>query len=541
MPIQSENPPDLITLDQWKGLNQQSLQGSIDDQEEWWNENFFAVAPGDMRTCYGPSGPIYTAPEGATILRTFFGFYGNLTPQFAAPPPGAMGWMYLSDGTIDEVDLDTGAITGLRANGPIWEPIAPQYWAGCVVWRPQFYGSSAGQQGGVLFGSPMGLYAWDGTTLSSPGDPAPDWLTNLAETDPTAPIPPMPSGLPGVYSLEVYNSRLWVAGKDVISFSAPSNGADFSTANGGGSFGFFGDNLTYSYMDLHSVAGYLFVYGDSSTWLVSNVQLTGSGTPESPYTTNFNFENIDPQCGQRFPRPVGVTGRNMVLFNKAGFYLMQGGDAQPIGDKTISLWETLDTSLYLPTFASLNHHGFRVLLCNGRFTDVFGVTRNLLLMWHPERGKEFWSVASQRFELSNIGTYEQDSVCRAYGSDGTSLYQLFAQPDPLLIKRLVTKRLKGQGQSMLTIKNWVRVYTALTDHAGTGVSLTGRLHTGDGGVPGGSQGVDFELVGGQKDRIIPQPVDGAGIWGALDLTSNSPDFSIERIHIAARLNTLFGA
>jgi hypothetical protein len=542
MAIQSENPPELITLDQWKGLNQQSLPGSIDDQEEVWNENFFRIDSGNLRTCWGPSGAIYTCPAGTSIVRMFFGFYGNQTPQFSAPPPGAMGWMFLSDGTIDEVDVDTGAITGLRAQGPIWNgEQAPQYWASAVVWRPQFIGSVAGQQGGVLFGSPAGLFAWDGVTLTRPGEPAPDWLTDLQETDPGAPPPPMPSGLPGIYSMEVYNSRLWVAGKDVISFSAPSNGADFSTANGGGSFGFFGDNLVYSYMDMHAVAGYLFVYGDSSTWLVSNVQLTGSGTPEAPFTTNFNFENIDPQCGQRFPRPVGVTGRNMVLFNKAGFYLMQGGDAQPIGNKTINIWNTLDTSQYLPTFAALNHHGFRVLLCNGRFTDIFGVTRSLLLMWHPERGKEFWSVASQRFELSNIGTYEQDSECRAYGTDGTRLYRLFAQPDPLLVKRLVTKRLKGQGEALLTIKNWTRAYLAVTDNSGQGVSIIGGLQSGDGGVPGGTEGVNFELARGQKDRIIPQPLSGAGIWGALDIQSKSPDFSIERIHVSAHLNTLFGA
>lgn len=541
MAVQSENPPELITLDQWKGLNQQSLQGSIDDQEEFWNENLFAVDKGNLRACWGPSGVIYTAPAGTQILRVFFGFYGNLTPQFAAPPPGAMGWMFLSDGTIDEVDLDTGTLTALRSNGPIWRPIAPQYWASAVVWRPQFVGSSVGQQGGVLFGSPNGLFAWDGATLTRPGESAPDWLTDLQETDPGGTPPPMPSGLPGIYSMEVYNSRLWVAGKDVISLSAPSNGADFSTANGGGSFGFFGDTLTYSYMDLHAVAGYLFVYGDSSIWLVSNVQLTGSGTPEAPFTTNFNFENIDPQTGQRFPRPIGVVGRNIVSFNKAGVWQTQGGDAQPVGNKILNLWGKLDTSLYLPTFAVLNHHGFRVLLCNGRFTDPFGVTRNLLLMWHPERGKEFWSVASQRFELSNIGTYEQDSECRAYGTDGTNLYQLFAQPDPLLNKRLVTKRLKGEGEALLTIKNWTRVYLAVTDNDGRGVSITGNLQSGDGGVPGGSQSVNFELTGGQESKIIPMPVDGAGIWGALDIQSKSPDFSIERVHVTARLNTLFGA
>ncbi|HEX3522860.1 MAG TPA: hypothetical protein VHT52_12320 [Stellaceae bacterium] len=545
MPIQSDNPPELMTLDQFKGLNQQSRQGSIDDQEEWWNENFFAVGPGSLRTCWGHGPAIYTAPPGLAIFRIFFGTYGNQTPQFQSPPPGAMGWMFLSDGTIEEVDLNTGQVTGLRAAGPTWGPLGtpegPYLWASAKVWRPQFFGSSLGQQGGVLFGSPAGLYAWDGSTLSKPGDPAPDWLTDLQETDPGGTPPPMPEGLPGIYAMEVYNSRLWVAGKDVMSFSAPSNGADFSTTNGGGSFGYFGDKLAYSYVDLHAVAGYLFVFGDSSTDLISNVTLAGSGTPESPYTTNFNYENIDPQVGQRFPRPVGVIGRQMVMFNDAGFFLMQGGDAQPIGEKVTNLWLTLDITQYLPTFASATMFGFRVLLCNGRFTDPFGVSRSLMLMYHPSKGAGFWSVASQGLELTNIGHYEQDSRLTPYGTDGTSLYQLFAQPDETLAKRYVTKRLRGEGIAQLQVKNFKRIYAEIDDNDGRGVSLTGHLATGDGGIPGGVQSLDFELTGGVEHKIIPQPVDGHGIWGAIDLISRSPDFTLERLHVAAEERTLYGA
>jgi hypothetical protein len=546
MAIQSANPPDIMTLNAWKGLNQQSKRGSIDDEEEWWNENLFAIGPGNLRSCWGLSEPIFQLPPGgpAQIVRMFFGFYGNNTPQFGAPPPGAMGWMFLSNGQIVEVDLNTKAITYVNGSIPCWSPIAPQYWASAKVWRPQFYGASAGQQGGVLFGSPAGLYAWDGQNTYGPGSPAPDWLTDLQESDPGATPPNMPTGLPGIYAMEVYQARLWVAGKDVIAFSAPSNGADFSTTDGGGSFGYFGDRLAYSYMDLCQSAGYLFVFGDSSTDLISNIQLTGSGTPESPYTTNFNYENIDPQVGQRFPRPVGRYGRYMTMFNGAGIFLMQGGDAQPVGDKVTTIWNTLDTSLYLPTFAPATMFGFRVMLCNGRFTDPWGVTRNLLLMWHPTKGHEFWSVASQEVQLTQIGAYEQDSVITPYGTDGYNLYQLFAQPSPTLTKRLSTKKLRGgqgQGQSQLTVKNFKRVYAELDDNSGLGVALQGTLTSGGGGVPGGVQAVDFQLSPGGVSAIIPSPVEGAGIWGALDLQSISPDFTLERIHIAAEERTLFGA
>jgi hypothetical protein len=545
MAIQSDNQPEAITLEEWKGLNQQSERGSIDDQEEWWNENFFAVGKGNLRTVWGPSDAIYTAPPGLVIYRMFFGFYGNQTAQFGAPPPGAMGWMFLSDGTIEEVDLNTHTVTGLRAAGPSWGPLGtpqgPLLWADAVVWRPQFFGAGIGQVGGVLFGSPAGMYAWDGATLYKPGDPAPDWLTDLAETDPSAPVPPMPSGLPGIYAMEVFENRLFVAGKDVISFSAPSNGADFSTTNGGGSLGYFGDKLTYSYMDLAASAGYLYVFGDSSTDLISNIQLTGSGTPESPYTTNFNYANVDPQVGVRFPRPVGRYGRYFVMANGAGIFLMQGGDAQPVGDKISAIWNTLDTSQYMPTFAEATMFGFRVILCNGRFKDPFGVTRNLILMWHPTRGHEFWSVATQGHELTNIGTYEQDSILTAYGTDGTNLYQLFAQPSTTLTKRLATKTLRGEQMSQLMIKNWKRAYAEVMDNDGRGVDVIGTFTTQDGGVPSGVEDVAFQVTRGASHALVPWPLHGAGIAGSFDIRSTSPDFTIQRLHVTYEERTLFGA
>jgi hypothetical protein len=283
------------------------------------------------------------------------------------------------------------------------------------------------------------------------------------------------------------------------------------------------------------------VYGDSSTDMISNVQLQGQGTPASPLTTNLNYENLDPQVGQRFPRPVGRIGRYMQMWNGAGIFEMRGGEAREIGEKVTQIFNTLDTSLYLPTMCPATMFGFKVLLCNGRFTDPFGVTRNLLLMWHPTKGNEFWSIASQNLELTHIGAYEQDSVITPYGTDGTHLYQLFAQPDPNLRKYLASKYLRGQQMSQLTLKNWKRLFLEFYDEFGRGVSFTGKFTTGAGGVPGGSQDIAFDAPAGQRYSMLPQPINGAGIAGAVDLQSFSPDFTLERLHIVSEERTLWGA
>ena len=49
-----------------------------------------------------------------------------------------------------------------------------------------------------------------------------------------------------------------------------------STANGGCSFGYFGDRLVYSFMDIAASAGYLYIFGDSSIDAINNVTLIGT-------------------------------------------------------------------------------------------------------------------------------------------------------------------------------------------------------------------------------------------------------------------------
>ena len=559
MPVQSDNVPQFLTIDQWNGLNQQSPRASIDNNEEWWNENFFSIGPGDLRACWGPSPPLYQAPAGVQILRIFFGFYGKNTPPFGAPPPGRMGWMFLSNGNIDEVDLDTREVTTIP---DVWLPIAPYYWASAKVWRPRWVGNEPGEVGGVLFGSPLGLFAWDGFTLSGPGDPAPDWLTG-ADITGQGPFD-MPTGLPGIYTMEVYQQRLFVAGKNVIAWSAPQNGADFDATDGGGAQGYLGDKLVWTYMDLQESAGYLYVFGDSSTDLISNVQLIGQGTTTSPFVTQFNYSNVDPQIGHGFPRPVGKWKRYFNTCNglqlgpqplstetpipgRGAIYVLVGGNYSTISDKITNLYFTLDISDYYPTFACATMYGQPVQLLNGRFTDPFGVTRSMILMWHgreqPDANNRgaFWNVASQNKELTHIGTYEENSAMNPYGTDGTYLYRLFDRPDPSLPKRLSTRSFRGAGPSGMMIKQWRRVYMEINDLAGSGVAITGQLRTRGGGVPNGAEDIAFEMVPGKRHDIIPWPTAGQGMEAEMDLLSYSEDFAIERIDGMIEERTLYGA
>lgn len=518
MTTQSANPPEIITLYEWAGVNQLATRGLIEDQECFWLENFWPIAPGHLRAGWGHGPAIYTAPGSVQILRIFFTTIDGVNP---------LGFMFRSDGIVDQVNLNTGAVTSL---GIVWQPVAPHYWADLKLWSPNQFGNTAGQSGGVVIGSPAGLYAWDGANLTIPGQPAPNWLTGS-----NAMV--MPSGLPGIYALEVYQERLWVMGQTVISFSAPTNGANFSTAGGGGSFGYYGDQLVASYTDMKATGGFLYVFGDSCVQVVSYLTLSGQGTVESPYTTTFLYSNVDPQNGQRFFRPVGEWSIAMATANGAGIFLLAGqSPMELISEKITNLLANINSQPFEPTATPATIFGQRWLLFLGTFTDPYGVTRPMMVCWN---GK-IWTIASQNLNLTQIASYEQNSVITPYGTDGTSLYQLFAQPDPNLKKRILTKAYKGP--KLLTIKNWKRLFCEMSDNTKgpEGVTVIGRLHTSGGGIPNGSESVSFQLPPGASDTV-PHPTAGAGLSAALDLESFSPDFVMERISFAYDERTEYGA
>lgn len=534
MAVQSTNPPQIITLEGWAGINQSGSRSTIDDQEMWWAENLFPIAGGQLRAGWGPSAPIYTAPSPHQILRIFFTNIDGQNP---------LGFMFRSDGIVDQVNLNTGAVTQV---GPVWQPLPPSFFADLKLWAPNQFGNTPGQNGGVLIGSPLGLYAWDGQTLTSPGQTPPLWLTNGQSTDANGNAYVMPVGLPGIYAMEVYDDRLWVMGQTVVAFSAASVAIDFSAVGGGGAFPYHGDQLTVARTDMHQSGGYLYLFNDSSTDLIQHLTIANTsvvsgnvGTVTS-ISTQFQVSNNDPQIGQRFPRPVGVWEQVFTLFNGSGIYLMSGSTVQWASQKITNLLWSVDPSVILPTQCPAHIFGKKWMLFNANLVDVWGVKRTLLLCWSgPGEGK--WVIASQRLNLTHIGSYEQNSVIVPYGTDGQSLYQLFAQPDPSLQKRLTTKLYSGTDLAVV-IKSWKRLYLEYMDmyRGAQGVFWTGTLQTHGGGIQNGTEDISFSLEPSGYD-IVPCPVAGQGINAGVDLISYSPDFTVARLSLTFDPRTLFGA
>ncbi len=420
------------------GINTQAKRESIRDEQWSWLENLQPIGDGNYRALYSNGSSIYTAPAGKTIIYYYFFNVGATT--YVA--------VFLSDGTADSVNTVTQVVTHISTNPGDFFP------GSSALGNPAPQCAQFGQSGIIIVttASTNGYYAWDGATLTGPGQAAPNWLTN---TTPTT----MPTGISGT-CVETFASRVWVGFGAEFFNSAPGNGADFSGADGGGVTPSSDSFLRREFTALRQSSSFIYLFADSSVNVVSNVQSAGS-----PVVTTFNNQNVDPQVGTPWHNSVQAFGRGLVFANSQGVFTLVGGSAEKVSDDLDGIFAAAtatlmqDATIAQPSSAIITLNDIKVYMLLVPVQGPLDTTyRNALVMWD---GKKWW-VGSQVSSLTFIGSQEINSVLDAWGTDGTHIFPLFTSASASLTKTWQTK------QAM-------RLYTMGVDNSGTGYTFSGTL------------------------------------------------------------------
>ena len=438
-----------FTLEKFGTLNTKNARPSIGDQEFSWVENMMPIGDGNLRAMPSNGSSIYTAAGGQTVIYMYF--YNIGSTNYAA--------IFLSDGTAYQVNTATLAVTTISSNPGQFFP------GSSALNNPAPAASQFGQSGIVIVttASPNGYFAWDGTTLYRPGDAAPNWLTN---TTPTT----MPSGISGT-CVETYQNRVWVGNGANRSNSAPSNGADFSGPNGGGTSPSTDSFLRREITQLKQSNGFLYQFADSSVNVISNVQSSGS-----PVITTYNNQNVDPQIGSPYHNSVQSFGRGLVFAHNSGIYALVGGAAEKVSDNLDGLFLNAspflqsDSTIAQPSAAIMTIYDIKTYMLLLPLIDPFtGNERMGLAMWDGKK----WFLGSQDSGLTFIASQEINSSLQAYGTDGTNVFPLYSKTSNTLNKIWQTRLWPGDGWHIT--KQAMRLYTMAQDNSGSGYTITGTV------------------------------------------------------------------
>lgn len=373
----------------------------------------------------------------------------------------------------------------------------------------------------------------------------------------------MPYGVSGS-CLETFQGRVWIANPATSPYStvppggnfqvsAPGSITSFATSAGGVQFTNTDSFLQTQYVGIKQSNGYLYLFGDSSTSVISGVSTSGT-----PPTTTFSYQNVDPDTGLDFRDSLTSFGRSILFGNNTGIYGLYGGAVTRVSDKLVDLFlnasfpptaNAVNPSSALATLFDIKHF---LMLMTVTDPDT-GVSENVMATWNEKT----WAVTTQTVNLTFIGTFHLGTKYVAYGTDGTNLYPLFQTPSSSLVKRLDTKYYGGNQPFM--IKDWAGLYVMAQDASSNNAGITiqtsavvsglSQQSTYDPSTP--DQAVTDTLIMNQTISLSsPSPywttwATGTGglpfVNLGLRFTSSSPDFVLNHLVISYTDNRFIGA
>lgn len=496
--------PVIPKFEGFDGLNTKPLRPGIEDTQMYWCDGWMPLGKKNLRTLYDVGDALFTAAGALTILNMGFGNAGHSHEDAHTPDPICV--VVLSDGSIIEVDVDTGTEVTIAA-------------AGTITASDVGYGQFGNQFIILVADQTDGYFLWDSTTFYFSGSIAPTvTVTNVGSgytsvptvtasggsgsgssftavvedqevvrididdagtgyvagdaptlavtggggSGATATITIMPFGVKG-NAVETYQGHVWVIDGDDVTFSAPGSVSNFASADGGGTFSSTDSFLRRAYIAAKNTNGFLYLIGDSSINYVSNVQTSGS-----PATTTFNNLNVDPQIGTPYRDSVQVFNRNIVLANSLGVHVSYGGAVVKVSNELDGIWNTVASFGGLSLSSAIaNIFSIQVYMVLVPIIDPFtGNQVNKLCMWD---GKKWWT-SEQGVTLTKIASQEIDSVLTAWGTNGTSIYPLF-QTASTNFRKVVQSKL-FDNPSYIFSKNVLQVQGILNYFTNTSTGIT---------------------------------------------------------------------
>jgi len=259
-------------------------------------------------------------------------------------------------------------------------------------------------------------------------------MTNVGDhytSTPTVSIaaPPTPTGnttataigvpnLDPIVSVATFSGRVWVATGRTVTYSSAVSPYDFVSVSAG--------SITLSDSTLHgniqylmSANNFLYIYGDDSINVFSDVRVTTTGS------TLFTNTNVSASVGSKLKYAVFPYFRSVLFMNNYGVYALVGSTTSKISDQLDGIFPYIDFTLPITGGQVLLNN----ILCaafnfylNSSFTLATG-SRYVQAIFFEKK----WFITSQGTQ-TYVTSVPVGGLITMYGVTGTALYKLYASP-----------------------------------------------------------------------------------------------------------------
>lgn len=378
--LDKPKPQEQKVFREFGGMDTQAYRTSIPDDRFYWLENVMPIGFGNLKAVPAVSAALQSiSPDTCYEMFT----YNVSGTDYVA--------MFCVSGAAYEVKLTspyTKTTIGVAAT-----------FSGSGVYATQWNNL------GILIVDPVkGYFDWRVTT------PATRTLLDATKTGTL---------------IAVYAGRAWIFNNRTVNYTDALSYNSF--AGSGGSF-VLNDPTLHAGVTAVAVANnFLYIFGANSINVISDVRVVGG-------VALFSNVNIQSSVATGFPLAVFPYYRAVFFPSNYGFYSLYGSTPQKVSDQLDGVFQLIDTTMPISGGAVL----ISSILCAAfmfTYNDPALGARPLVAIFFNDK----WFVSTQGASLKSIVAATVNGVPLLFGTDGTSLFQLFSSTTAAISTKIQTK------------------------------------------------------------------------------------------------------
>jgi len=219
-----------------------------------------------------------------------------------------------------------------------------------------------------------------------------------------------------IVDVAAFSGRVWVAQGRTVSYSSSVSFSDFTSVSAG-SLTLTDSTLTGNINSLLSANNFLYIFGPNSINVFSNLQVTSTGA------TVFTNTNVSASIGTQLSYAVFPYFRSVLLMNNYGIYSLVGATTSKISDPLDGIFPYIDFSNYQVSGGQVIINNLLCACFNFWYTGGQGYSTSPRFIQAVFFEKKWFITAQGNLTFITSAPYQGE--VNMYGTDGTSLYQLY--------------------------------------------------------------------------------------------------------------------
>ena len=213
--------------------------------------------------------------------------------------------------------------------------------------------------------------------------------------------------------IQTFSGRNWVAQGRTVYYSAAGSYSDFTSVSAG-AITLTDTTLHSNIIQLLSANNFLYIFGEDSINVFSDVRVTNIGT------TIFTNTNVSASVGTRLPYAIFPYFRSVLFMNEYGVYALVGSTTSKLSDPLDGVFPNIDFTTAQVTAGQVLLNNILCAAFNIRYLEN-GTYRFLQAVFFEKK----WFFTNQGNDLKLLSSIASGGQIKMFGTNGTNLVQLY--------------------------------------------------------------------------------------------------------------------